>query len=359
MYGGVESFLTTLAREAQSVPDMDSEFAVCWTGRFSEELGRLGSTPHVLGHVRLSRPHTMIRARRVLVDLLRRERFDVIVCHQPWSCVVFGSVVKNAGFPLVLWVHMAGEGRHWLERLARRTNPDLAICNSRFTAIAASKWLPHAQIEHVYCPVSQDPGDARGSRAQIRSVFGVYGDDMVIVQVSRLEAWKGQRVLISALSELRDLVGWTCWIVGGPQRDEETAYLNDLKTLVHRGGLDNRVRFLGERADVPAVLRAADVFCQPNTSPEPFGLSLVEALLAGLPVVTSGIGGACEIVDETCGLLTPPGDVSALADALRRLIVEPAITRRLSAAAPARPKAICDSSQQMRRIQEVLSTVAA
>ena len=53
---------------------------------------------------------------------------------------------------------------------------------------------------------------------------------------------------------------------------------------------------------MPALLAAADLFCQPNTAPEPFGLSLVEALQAGLPVVTSGIGGACEIVDASCGV---------------------------------------------------------
>jgi glycosyltransferase involved in cell wall biosynthesis len=254
---------------------------------------------------------------------------------------------------------MAGEGRHWLERLARRTHPDLAICNSRFTAAAVSKWLPHAQIEHVYCPVSRQGGNDLEPRARLRQALATPVNEVVIVQVSRLEAWKGQRVLISALSELRDIAAWTCWMVGGPQRDEEAAYLNDLRMLARRHGVAHRVRFLGERADVPALLRAADVFCQPNTSPEPFGLSLVEALLAGLPVVTSGIGGACEIVDETCGVLTPPGDVTALAAALRRLIVEPEVTRQLGDAALVRPGAICDPSRQMRRIHEVLDSVAA
>jgi len=359
MYGGVESFLTTLVREAHSTPTMQSEFAVCWSGRFSEELERLGSRPHRLGHVRLSRPFTVIRARRALRDLLRRERFDVVVCHQPWPCVVFGSVVRGQGFPLVVWVHMAGEGRHWLERLCRRTRPDLAICNSRFTATAASKWLPHAHIEHVYCPVSRESGQSLEARGRLRQQFGTPADDVVIVQVSRLEPWKGQRVLISALAGLRNVPSWTCWIVGGPQRQEDVAYLRDLHELARQHGVADRVRFLGERSDVLAVLRAADVFCQPNTSPEPFGLSLVEALVAGLPVVTSGIGGACEIVDQTCGVLTPPGDISALAAALRRQIDEPAFAQGLRDAAAVRPRTICDPSRQMHRIQQVLSSVAA
>src|SRR5262249_39620835 len=124
MYGGVETFLTTLAREATLVPDMRSEFALCWEGRLSTELSQLGTEPHVLGDVRISRPHSVVRARQVLRELLSREPFDVVVCHQSWPCVVFGSVVHAAGLPLVLWVHMAVEGTHWLERLARRARPD-------------------------------------------------------------------------------------------------------------------------------------------------------------------------------------------------------------------------------------------
>ena len=87
MYGGVETFLATLARESALVPEMDSEFAVCFEGRCSQELESLGHRPHLLGRVRLSRPHTLIRARRALTSLLRRTAYDVVVCHQPWPYV--------------------------------------------------------------------------------------------------------------------------------------------------------------------------------------------------------------------------------------------------------------------------------
>jgi glycosyltransferase involved in cell wall biosynthesis len=119
------------------------------------------------------------------------------------------------------------------------------------------------------------------------------------------------------------------------------------------------VRFLGQRSDVPRLLAGADLFCQPNTAPEPFGISLVEALQAGLPVVTSGVGGACEIVDASCGLLTPPGDSTALADALKRLVIDRELRVRLGAGARCRPAVLCDASRQMRRIHQVLSSVSA
>lgn len=359
MYGGVETFLTTLAREATSVPDLRSEFAMCWEGRFTEELTRFGAVSHTLGHVRISRPHTMVRARHVLQELLDREPFDVVVCHQPWPCVVFGSVVRRAGFPLVMWLHMAGEGRHWLERLARRTRPDLTICNSRFSTECTSKWLSRAHIEHVYYPVSRPDAAGCATRAALRRRLETAVNDVVIVQVSRLESWKGQHMLLQALSRLRDVPGWTCWIVGGAQRAAESSYLRQLQNIARKSGIADRLRFAGERRDVPAVLSAADVFCQPNTFPEPFGLALVEALHAGLPVVTSAIGGAREIVDESCGVLTPPGDVTALAHALRQLITDEHRRARLGTHARLRPYEICDPVRQIRRIYELLSSVQA
>jgi glycosyltransferase involved in cell wall biosynthesis len=359
MYGGVETFLATLARESAAVPEMTPEFAVCFEGRCSDELTSLGYTPHLLGRVRLSRPHTLVRARRALATLLRRNAYDVVVCHQPWNYVVFGTVARHAGCPIVLWVHMAGEGRHWIEWLARRVQPDLAICNSQFTANQTSRWLPGV-IEHVYCPVSTSATAANAlDRESVRRSLNTSARDVVIVQVSRLEAWKGQHVLLEALARLRDLPGWTCWIVGGEQRPADATYRAQLETIASDRDIANRLRFLGERHDVPALLAAADLFCQPNTAPEPFGLSLVEALQAGLPVVTSGLGGACEIVDASCGVLTPPSDPITLADALKRLIADSELRARLSSAARRRPAALCDAPRQMRRIHQVLSSVAA
>ena len=67
------------------------------------------------------------------------------------------------------------------------------------------------------------------------------------------------------------------------------------------------MRWLGQRRDVPELLAAADIYCQPNVGAEPFGIVFVEALYTGLPVVTTALGGALEIIDASCGVLVPPG----------------------------------------------------
>ena len=134
----------------------------------------------------------------------------------------------------------------------------------------------------------------------------------------------------------------------------------DIDTLVasaHRCGIEDRLRWLGERQDVRRLLAAADVHCQANVAPEPFGVAYVEALAAGLPVVASSAGGAIEIVDSSCGVLVPPGDAEALARALAPLIADGAIRAKLGAGAPARARQLCDPASQMLRLVDVLAAM--
>jgi len=120
--------------------------------------------------------------------------------------------------------------------------------------------------------------------------------------------------------------------------------------------LTSRVSFLGERSDVPDLLRAADIFCQPNSGPEPFGIVFVEALYAGLPVVTTDMGGPKEIVDASCGFLVAP-EPAAVAAALRRLISEPALRKKLAEAAPARARQLCDPQARIEEIAQAISSL--
>jgi glycosyltransferase involved in cell wall biosynthesis len=110
---------------------------------------------------------------------------------------------------------------------------------------------------------------------------------------------------------------------------------------------------------VPRLLAAADLLCQPNLGPEPFGMSYVEAMHAQLPVVAAATGGALEIVTPGTGLLVAPGDASATAEALRALIADAGLRARLGAAGPARARELCDPQGQMRRLHGLLAEVAA
>jgi glycosyltransferase involved in cell wall biosynthesis len=118
------------------------------------------------------------------------------------------------------------------------------------------------------------------------------------------------------------------------------------------------VKFLGHRNDLARVFAAADIHCQPNTGPEPFGVAFVEALYAGLPVISTRMGGAAEIVSQTCGILVNPGDEKALARTLRDLMADSSRRSQLSANGPARATELCHPRIVLPMLRNKLQAVA-
>jgi glycosyltransferase involved in cell wall biosynthesis len=356
LYGGVETLLVTLARHRHLCPEMEPEFGVCFEGRLARELVAEGVPVHKLGQVRVRYPFSIWRSRRRLERLIEEYHFDVVVCHMPWTQAIFGPAARRQGMPLIFWLHGPAHGRDWVHRWARLTSPDLALCNSHFIARNLPKLYLGTPTETIYCPVAPPPLYENGVRDEVRAEFNTVADVVVIVQVSRLQEWKGHHTLLEALGLLENLPNWTCWIVGGAQRTHEARYLEKLKLAAEQLGIGKRVRFIGQRSDITRVLAGADIFCQPNCRPEPFGIVFIEALYAGLPVVTSAIGGALEIVDQTCGIAVAPDDVRGLATALSSLIGDSALRKYLGSAGPNRAKTLSDPSYQLSRLYEILSS---
>lgn len=355
LYGGVETILTTLARFSGTA-SLEHEFALCFEGRLAAEL-RAGRTPlHWIGAVRTRWPLGVVRARHRLGELLRERHFDAVACHMPWAQALFGPVARSGGRPLVFWMHGEATGRHWLERWARRTPPDLVLCNSHYTAETAQALYPRSPREVLYPPVeltsSREPATAH---AALRRELATPAEAVVIIQTSRLEPGKGQLGHLEALGRLRDLPQWVAWFVGGAQRPADTRYLAQLRARAAELEITERVRFCGERADVRDLLGAADIFCQPNLRPEPFGIVFVEALDAGLPIVTADVGGAVEIVDSSCGLCEPPNDPVRLARALRRLIEDAPLRDRLARGGPARAVTLCEPRARVADLAAIVA----
>ena len=355
LYGGVETLLVTCAQTRHQCPKLEQQFAVCYEGRLSEELIQTGAPVHMLGAARFSRPWTIWQARRRFERLLRSRRFDLVVCHMSWSLAVFGPAARAAGHKVALWTHGFQTRRTWLDGMARHAKPDVAITNSQFTAMSVQSQFPELRQQILYYPIAPPPAAAAKTwRIQVRRKFAIEDDTAVILQVSRMEPWKGHKLLLQGLAQIKDLPKWVCWIAGGSQKRDEEEYVQSLQSMTRDLGLGDRVRFLGQRSDVPQLMAAADVFCQPNLEPEPFGIVFVEALWAGRPVVTTKMGGAEEIVDESCGLLSRPGDASELAQRLRRLIESPALRATLGSGGPARAHELCDPASQMSKLEEIV-----
>jgi glycosyltransferase involved in cell wall biosynthesis len=165
-------------------------------------------------------------------------------------------------------------------------------------------------------------------------------------------------MLLEALRLLRDRAGWTAWLVGGPQNASEKRYFESLIDFCATSGIADRVRFPGHRSDVPALLNAADIFSQPNLAPEPFGISYIEAMSAGLPVVASSSGAAPEIIDASCGVLVPVGDCVSLSASLRGLIQDRERREQLGRAGRVRAAYLCDPAAQTVKIASLMEQLA-
>jgi glycosyltransferase involved in cell wall biosynthesis len=359
LYGGVERMLVTIARHQAPNAGARHEFAVCFPGRLREELEAAGESVHDLGPARFSRPWTVFCARRNLRRLMQESDTDCVVFHGCWPLAALGWRKANTACCTLLWVHNAVNGGHWVERLGARRHLDHFVANSHWTYDLAHRWRPRTQGTVICCPVDL-PSQPLPRSGRVRREFGVGDETIVVVQVSRLELGKGHRFLIEAARVLESLPQsppWEIWFVGGPQRPAEQAYQRSLLEMVANFRLEHRIRWLGQRSDVDVVLADADVFCQPNVSPESLGLVFLEAMAQGLPIVSSDFGGAREIVPALAGLLVPPGDTAALTRVLEQLIADPGVRSRLKAAGPGHARRLADPAARLTDLEALVGRI--
>ncbi len=343
LFGGVETSILALARYPRE--GLEQEVAVFFEhGRFAEELRAVGTRIHVLGAARLRHPWTALRARRNLARTLAQGRFDAVIVHSCWLHVIVSPVIRDHGALLAFSVHDFLDRTRILDRWASWTRPDFVLANSHATLGSVPAVFPGVSSAVLHPPVAP-PASPTVPRDRVRAGMETAAEAIVVIMASRLEPWKGHRLLLEAVATLDRR--YTVWIAGGAQKSSEQEYLDDL--VAHAPPC---VRFLGQRRDVRELMSAADIHCQPNVGPEPFGIAFIEALHAGLPVVTTRMGGALEIVDDTCGILVAP-EPSGVAAALGRL-ADPEERRRLGVAGPARARSLCDPSKQAERLEKLL-----
>ena len=152
-----------------------------------------------------------------------------------------------------------------------------------------------------------------------RSQHEVPADALMFTCVAGLRPQKNHRLLIQAFAHASSQLADALLLLVGPPDRLDPAYTESLQRLAQELGLGQRVRFLGSRSDVPDILRASDVFVL-SSDYEGNPLSVLEAMAAGLPVVSTAVGGVPELVQHgATGLLVPAGDARALAEAITQL----------------------------------------
>lgn len=258
----------------------------------------------------------------IVVEVARfARRHDVVYANSQKAFVLSAVAAKLVRRPLIWHLHDIISPAHF-GSMQRRVQVFLANhCTA--AVVVPSKAAADAFIAEggrkdlvAIVPNGLDIVAEELSPAEIRRDLNLPQGPLVGV-FSRLAEWKGQHVVLEALAKTP---GVGCIIVGSALFGEE-AYEQRLKQMVRDLGLEERVHFLGQRSDVPRLMRAVDAVIHPSIDPEPFGRTLVEAMLADVPVIATDAGAASDILEGgKAGMLVPPGDPEALAQAVGHVI---------------------------------------
>jgi glycosyltransferase involved in cell wall biosynthesis len=295
----------------------------------------------------------------IVVEVARAARRHDVVYANSQKAFVLGAIATTlARRPLIWHLHDIITGVHF-GAMQRRVQVALAnFCASKVivpSQVAADAFIAEGGRKELVEVVANglDTISESKSPAEIRQELGLPTGPLVGV-FSRLAPWKGQHVVLQALA---DLPGVSC-IIAGDALFGEQAYAARLNKMVEDLGLAGRVRFLGQRSDVPRLMSAVDAVIHPSIDPEPFGRTLVEAMLAGVPVIATDAGAASDILEAgKAGTLVPPDDAGALARAIRMVMSHPAELAGQLNYAVARARAHYGVAQMLQSISALIGRV--
>lgn len=326
---------------------------ICSDGPF---VGKIEADGFRVLPVRIDRSYNLVRhigSYRRLVRLFRDERFDMVHVHTPVAALVGRFAARRAGVKTIVYT---AHGFFFHERMAgwkRRLFIGLEWLAGRVTHVLFTQAEEDAEaarrlklirgnvvqaIGNGVDPTRFHPAtDGDAARARLRAALGAGAGRPVILMVGRLVAEKGYPELIEAMRT----VDADLWIVGERLESDHASTVDHAIAAAETDpALASRIRFLGYRSDVPALMRAADIFTLPSHR-EGMPRSIIEAMMTGLPVVATNIRGSREeVVPEETGLLVPVDDAAALAAAFGRLAGDAALRRQWGQAGRARALAL-------------------
>lgn len=284
-------------------------------------------------------PRTLLRIGAAAGVWARREGATLLHGHGLRWLPLFAAASWRARLPLVVTLHNLVP-----EQMPRNTEIVLRLLLSRAHRIIAvseavaqsarAAGLGTGRLVVVHNGVDLRRFDAENTisrAAAVRAELEINDTAPVALCVARLAPEKDVGYFLEAAALIKNLLPHARFLIAGDGPLRPT-----LERQIPLLGLQNRAFLLGERRDIPALLRAADCFCLPSRQ-EGLGIAVLEAMASGLPVAATRVGGVPEIVDESkTGLLVPPRDPQALAGALAALLADPVGAKAMGAAGRAR-----------------------
>lgn len=298
---------------------------ICLGGRdrYSDELERNGIK---VDH--LASPLGGIATPWKLYRKVRSSGADVVQTWMYRSNLLGGAAAKLAGVPVVWNIRCSSlEPLRTLTRILARIGGFVAPwvpayvvnCSERSAEIHAR--LGYDAVPGGVIPNGYDAAEFRpdpDARSATRDWLGVPAGSFLIASIARWHPMKGFPTLLRALRILRDRGVPVCALLAGRGLDRDNA---ELAALVEENGLEDCVRLLGERSDVPAIARAIDLHALASVGSEGFPNVVAETMLSETPNVVTDVGDSALIVGDT-GWVVPPADPEAIAAAMEQAYVE-------------------------------------
>ena len=286
--------------------------------------------------------------------LIRAHRVDLVHANGPQTNVCAGVAGRLTGVPVVWHArNLLHGGMRDVDRMLAWL-PTRIICNAgaiRARFRGSRGWAKSVTILNAVDTREFGPAVPR---EPFRRELGLGADEPAVGIVGRIGLGKGHETFVeAAIGLLRTGGPGQFLVVGDPLFAEDGWRADALRRRVKDARVEHRIRFLGQRHDIPQVMRGLDLLVLASDA-EPCGRVLFEAMASGTAIVATNTGGTPEIVrDGVEGLLVPPRDAEALAAALRRLLGDPALRQRFGRAGVARVQAEFTVEQYVARTLRV------
>jgi len=349
--GGAEEYALSVGRAGKERGwDVHAAFPrTAMTESLVEDFSNAGIPHHPVSFREVAGSRVRMLARHALnleraIAILRQIRPDVVLANEPWPRALSELVVACGmlGIPTAVVIHMAYgcdrigriqlRFRKWAQKRRQRY---AAVSEGARAGLARLFEITPAAIARIDLGIRMDRAvmaRPQGAiREEVRQELGLEPNARIVLTVGQLSPVKGHDLLVPVISAVaRDSPQLSfLWAGDGPARE-------DLEAIVRRHDVAGRVVFLGNRTDVPRLLRGADLFVLPSRY-ESFGLAVLEAMAYGLPVVTSDGGSLPElVVHEEHGILFESGNGGDLEAKVRWALRHPEEMRRLAANAQQR-----------------------
>jgi len=348
---GTEKQVSLLARRLDPARFDVTVVALTRGGPYEQELRRAGISVHVLGKAF----KYDLRVVPQLQDLLAAHHADIAYTWM-FTANAFGrAAARLAHTPIILAAEMDTGYKpplhHRVDRfLARWT--DAIVANSEgVRAYGLQHGWPANKVRMIHSGI--DLSDVEQNPALRGPLPGVPSGRTVVMTACRLTRQKGLLYLMWAIGILRYAkVGVQLWIVGdGPERGR-------LELEARRLRVDDHLTFLGARDDVPALLEHADIFILPSMH-EGLSNSVLEAMVAGKPVIVSDVAGMSELVDRgRCGFLVEPGYPKSIASGIYQMIAHRDMRERMAREGQVRVRDLFSADRFVQAHQDLFTDLA-